>query len=157
MSKYRPERDLPRFVPVNKILVSIIGRNMEKARGEVTHISEIGACILADRTFQKDEIVLLRINFYNQPDTFVTQAEIGWSREVEHPEYSKALGVRFCLSEERQQERLKGILNCPDFKLFRLMDNKGTDTDELGKLVTELTDDLHELGKKHDRVVGNNG
>jgi hypothetical protein len=144
-------------VPVNKILVSIVGRNMEKAHGEVTNISEAGACIAADHLFAEDEIVLLRINFYNQPDAFVTQAEIAWSREEEHPEYSEAHGVKFRFSEKLQQERLRGILGCPDFKLVCPPDNEPLDKDELGDLVTELTDDLHELGKKHDRVVGNGG
>ena len=157
MSKYRPEHDWPRFVPVNKILVSIVGRDMGKARGEVTNISESGACIAADRSFQEDETVLLRINFYNQPDTFVTQAEIAWSREEENQEYINLHGVKFCLNEEIQRERLKSILNCPDFKLAKPADNPSKDAAELDELVTELSDDLHKLGKKHDRVVGNGG
>jgi hypothetical protein len=129
---------------------------MGKAHGEITNISETGACLVAGRLFQEDETVLLRINFYNQPDVFVTQAVIVWSREEEHPKYPGAHGVRFRFSEALQQERLKGILNCPDFKLVDPAAPK-LEENGLDDLVTELSDDLHELGRKHDRVVGNNG
>ena len=43
------------------------------------------------------------------------------------------------------------------FELVSPADNVCEDTGELDELVTELTDGLHELGKKHDRVAGNSG
>lgn len=157
MSIYRPERDWPRYVPVNKILVSVYDREMGQAYGEVSNVSNAGACISADRHFEPDSTVLLRISFHHQPDAFVTQAEIVWSRNVSPApdEYPYAHGVRFRFSEKDQPAILKEILESTDFKLACPSGNEDEkETSSLDDLVNDLTDDLDKLGQNCHKVIG---
>lgn len=156
MSIYRPERDWPRYVPVDKILVSVYDREMGQAYGEVSDVSTLGACISADRHFEPDSTVLLRISFHHQPDAFVTQAEIVWSRDEPNDEYPHAHGVRFRFSESDQRRLLQDILESADFKLACPSDDEEKNViGSLDELVNELTDDLDKLGQNCHKVIGN--
>lgn len=148
MSIYRPERDWPRYVPVNKILVSVYDRKMGHAYGEVTNISSSGACITADSHFEPDTTVLLRISFHDQPDAFVTQAEVVWSREAPKAAHPFAHGVRFRFNEEAQRCNLKGILESPGFRLEGPTEGEPHGSHgALDKLMVELTEDLDRFGE----------
>jgi hypothetical protein len=156
VSIYRPERDWPRYVPVDKILVSVYDRELGQAYGEVSNVSNLGACISADRLFEPDSTVLLRISFHHQPDAFVTQAEIVWSRNVSppHDEYPHAHGVRFRFNEKGQPALLQEILESADFKLACQSDSE-KEASSLDDLVNDLTDDLDKLGRSCHKVIGN--
>jgi hypothetical protein len=141
---------------VDKILVSVYDREMGQAYGEVSNVANAGACISADRHFEPDTTVLLRISFHHQPDAFVTQAEIVWSRHEPNDEYPHAHGVRFRFSEKGQAALLKEILESTDFKLACPSDNEDEkQAGSLDDLVNDLTDDLDKLGQSCHKVIGN--
>jgi Tfp pilus assembly protein PilZ len=142
-------------VPVDKILVSVYDREMGQAYGEVSNVSNTGACISADRHFEPDTTVLLRISFHHQPDAFVTQAEIVWSRNEPKDDYPHAHGVRFRFSEEGQPALLKEILESTDFTLACRSDKEEKkEAGSLDDLVNDLTDDLDKLGQNCHKVIG---
>lgn len=141
MSIYRPERDWPRYAPVNKILVSVIDRNLGRGYGEIHNISESGACFIVEKHFEPDSTVLLRLAFHNEPELFVVEAEIVWSRRRDDAEYPFAHGVKFRFDDE-QRRQLKDLLESRYFKLDTPHTGKTSGAGALDDLMHELTDDL---------------
>jgi Tfp pilus assembly protein PilZ len=117
LSIYHPEKNWPRFVPVDKIVVSIYDRKLGQSYGEVSDISSAGAVISADREYEAESTVLLRLSLHDQPDAFITQAKVVWCRSEENNGHAFAYGVKFCITEDKQRESLESILNGSELKL----------------------------------------
>ena len=153
MSLYRPEREWPRYVPTNKILVSVFDRELGRSYGEISSISETGACFIVEQHFEPDSVVLLRIAFHNQPELFVVEAEIVWSRRREDAEYPFAHGAKFRLDEERHR-RLQEILRSPHFELDAPSEAGTAGGNAMEELMHELTDDLDRLASSRKHKSG---
>jgi Tfp pilus assembly protein PilZ len=125
LSIYRPEQDWPRFVPVDKIFVSIYDRKLGQTYGEVSDISSSGACIAADREYEADSTVLLRLSLHDQPDAFIIQAQVVWCRAEENNGHAYAYGVKFCITEDEQQKTLESILKGSELKLANRTNGEG--------------------------------
>ncbi len=160
MSIYRPEQDWPRFVPVDKIFVSIYDRKLGQTYGEVSDISSSGACIAADREYESDSTVLLRLSMHDQPDAFIIQAEVVWCRAEENNGHAFAYGVKFCITEDEQRKTLESILGGSELKLAKRPNGEGEEptngdapeaqngdgANPLAEVLRELGDDLDLIG-----------
>ena len=117
VSKYQPERAWPRLIPKGSVMVSIYAPDGSQAYGVITNVSMGGAKIVAGVGFQADDSLLLRIGF--DPDLpFSTSSRVIWSQDESDAKHRASFshGVQFLISEPEQVERLRAILESPDFK-----------------------------------------
>lgn len=152
VSKYRLGREHPRFVASHRISVCFHDREGGQTYGELTNISAYGACIvITSKHFPPGTQLLLRVFFPEEPDSFVSEAEIVWSRDRKTGA-NVAHGVRFVMLEEEQRQRLEAILTRPGFKL-----ESSTGLEEqtaLDAMMLDLTPDLDRLGQSHKQKLG---
>ena len=154
MSKYRPERDWPRLVPLNKTTVSIHEKKIGQIFGVLGDISDLGASIIVDAHIESNTLVLLRIGFRNLPDSFVTEAQVIWTRQEPGSTSTFTHGVIFCLTEEAQRSQLRTILDSKDFKLAHSADSASLGPGALDNMMVDLTEDLDKLGSKCHEKIG---
>ena len=117
MTKYRPERAWPRFVPNGSVTISIYGPDGKQAYGVITDVSVGGAKIVAGVGFPSGASLLLRIGF--DPDQpYSTSGQVIWCRDESDATHDASFshGVRFMPSDPEQVERLRAILESPDFE-----------------------------------------
>ena len=117
MSMYQPERAWPRLLPKGSVMVSIYGPDGNQAYGVITDVSVGGANIVVGVGFQAGASLLLRIGF--DPDSpFSTSGEVVWCRDESDEKHRASFshGVRFLISDPEQIDRLRAILESPDFE-----------------------------------------
>lgn len=148
MSKYFPERVWPRLVPKGSVMVSVYGPQSEQAYGVLSDISEGGAQFVAGVLFDTKSRVLLRIGF-NPDEPFSTAAEIVWTRDESDAKHKANYvhGVRFRIADPEQRERLRGILQSPEFAP-PVVPGAAREATGLSGVVRDLADELVELGDR---------
>jgi hypothetical protein len=117
VSVYLPERDWPRLVPENAVMVSIyVGT--EQAYGLLANISEAGACVVSGINFEPGNKVLLRVGFDNESEPFSSEAKVVWSRDESESDKKATfvIGLKFDIMSEEQRNLLKSVLARPGFK-----------------------------------------
>ena len=117
VSKYQPERVWPRLVPKGSVMVSIYAPDGSQSYGVISDVSLGGARIVAGVGFQAGASLLLRIGF--DPDApYSTSSRVVWCRDESDEKHRASFshGVRFLISDPEQVERLRAILESPDFE-----------------------------------------
>jgi hypothetical protein len=145
-----------RFAPRNSVTVAIQEQEDPFAYGIVTNISPSGACLVTAKPLPTGSKVHLQVSFYQQADLFVTDARVVWSRDdrrsLEKDDPLKGFiihGVEFSGLPTNQRARLLHMLDSPDFQLVYSPNNG-----EFDSLMSELGDDLKQLGSKFTRETG---
>lgn len=149
MSLYNPERQWPRLVPANAIMVSIFS-GLEQAYGLLANVSEVGACFVSGVRFEPGSSILVRIEFEAKGKPFSSQAKVVWSRDESKPNKpaSFVYGVKFAKVTEEQMAELKAVLNHPKFQKPVVPGKSEQESGELDKMMVDLSEDLEELGSK---------
>ncbi len=148
MSKYRPERIWPRLIPTGSVMVSIYGPDGQHAYGVISNIAEGGAQCVSGVLFESGSRVLLRIGF-DPEEPFSAQGEVVWCRDDSDAKHKSSYihGVRFHIADEEQKQRLREILERPDFRQPVVPGAPATATG-LDTMMTDLSDELGKLGEK---------
>ncbi len=97
-------------------MVSIYAPDGSQSYGVITDVSLGGAKIVAGVGFQVGASLLLRIGF--DPDApYCTSSRVVWCRDESDDKHRATFshGVRFLISDPEQVERLRAILESPDF------------------------------------------
>ena len=98
-------------------MVSIYGPDGNQAYGVITDVSVGGAQIVAGVGFPAGASLLLRIGF--DPDSpYSTSSRVIWCQDESDAKHRASFshGVRFMISDPEQVERLRAILESPDFE-----------------------------------------
>jgi hypothetical protein len=154
-----PARISRRFAPRNSVTVAIQDAESPFAYGVVTNISPSGACLVTAKPLPTGSTVQLRVSFHRQPELFEARARVVWSRDdnrnLEGDDPLRGLllhGVEFSGIPTNQRVKLLQLLDSPDFQLVYSPNNG-----EFESLMSELGDDLRQLGTKFTRETGNKG
>lgn len=149
MSIYNPERQWPRLVPENAVMVSIFA-GVNQAFGLLANISVSGASVVSGVQFETGSSILLRIEFEAQARPFSTEAKVIWSRDDTPPKQPASFvhGVRFVLITKEQRAELEAFLSRPDFRNPVIPGKSGGGSGELDAMINDLSEDLEELGEK---------
>jgi hypothetical protein len=154
-----PARISRRFAPRNSVTVAIQDQDSPFAYGVVTNISPSGACLVTAKPLPTGSTVHLRVSFYLQPELFEAQARVVWSRDdkrnLEGDDPLRGFlfhGVEFSGIPTNQRAKLLHMLDSPDFQLIYSPNNG-----EFESLMSELGDDLKQLGTKFTRETGSKG
>lgn len=97
--------------------------------------------------------MLLRIGF-DPEEPFSAQGEVVWCRDDSDAKHKSSYihGVRFHIGDEEQQQRLREILQRPDFQQ-PVVPGASATSEGLDDMMTDLNDELGKLGEK----IGNEG
>ncbi len=149
MSIYSPERQWPRLVPDNAVMVSIFS-GTDQAYGLIANVSEVGVCIVSGVHFEPGSSILVRIEFQAQGKPFSSQAKVVWSRDETPPNQPASFvhGVTFIQMTEEQLVELRMVLNHPKFKKPVVPGKSELDSGELDEMMIDLNEDLENLGLK---------
>jgi len=130
-------------------MVSIYGPESEQAYGVIADVSAGGAQVVAGIHFAPGSRVLLRIGF-NPDEPFVAPSEIVWSRDESDEKHRASFvhGVRFRIADPEQQERLRAILQSPEFRQPILPGQAAAPSAGLDGMMHELGDELGKLGER---------
>ena len=129
-------------------MVSVYGPSSEQAYGVLSDVSEGGAQFVAGVLFDTQSRVLLRIGF-NPDEPFSTPAEIVWTRDESDAKHKANYvhGVRFKITDPEQRERLRAILQSPEFAP-PVVPGAPREATGLSSVVRDLGDELAELGDR---------
>lgn len=91
--------------------------------------------------------MLLRIGF-DPEEPFSAQGEVVWCRDDSDAKHKSFVhGVRFHIVDDEQKQRLREILERPDFRQPVVPGAPATATG-LDTMMTDLSDELSKLGEK---------
>lgn len=129
-------------------MVSIFAPDGAQAYGVIANISEGGAQVAAGVLFEPESRVLLRIGF-DPDEPFSTSADIVWMRDESDDKHksSYVYGVRFLITDPEQQQRLREILESPNFQQPTIPGHEPTKSN-LDNMMDELGDELGKLGER---------
>jgi len=149
VSIYSPERQWPRLVPTDAVMVSIF-LGVEQAFGLLANISEVGVCIVSGVHFEPGSSILVRIEFEARGKPFSSQAKVVWSRDETPPNQPASFvhGAAFTQMTDELLAELKMVLNNPKFQKPVVPGNPNVDFGDLDKMLVDLNDDLEDLGAK---------
>jgi hypothetical protein len=149
VSIYNPERQWPRLIPANAVMVSIFS-GTEQAYGLLANISEVGACIVSGVQHVPGSSILVRIEFEAKRKPFSSQAKVVWSRDETEPNKPASFvhGIRFTNVTEEQLAELKAVIDHPKFQKPVVPGKTEKEAGELDKMMVEMSKDLEDLGSK---------
>lgn len=149
MTIYSPERQWPRLVPTNAVMVSIFS-GVDQAFGLLANVSEVGVSIVSGVHFEPGSSILVRIEFEAQGKPFSSQAKVVWCRDETPPNQPASFihGAAFVHMTEEQLVELKMVLNHPEFQKPVVPGKSKADSGELEEMMVDLNDDLEGLSTK---------
>lgn len=110
-------RSAKRFLPNHSVTVALLDNEIPVAYGVVKNISEAGACIITDSPLAQERSLRFKMSFYRS-GIVAAGGRVVWSQAVKEPgvtSSSTVHGVEFNPLSGAERDRLKGILESPDF------------------------------------------